>query len=134
MEKTNLWPRPLDEKNMTTDWIEEVFGEKGWMETPFSRNGQYQFLTYICDTLIKVTWNFGENQLCFIVLVDIEGCEEYLREKAEKALGEIKKRMQKLEADENEFPDADGRLSCIRYNETKDRIDFFFYWDYKDND
>ena len=81
MEKTNLWPRPLDEKNLTTDWIEEMFDCGGWMPTPYCKNGNNQYLTYIGETLVKVSWEFGKNQLAFIVIPDIEGCESYLKEK-----------------------------------------------------
>lgn len=128
MEKTNLWPRPLDEKNLTTDWIEEMFSEGGWMATPQSKNRNYQYLTYIGETLVKVCWSFGDNHLAFIVIPDIQGCESYLNEKADKAFEELKKRMDKFERDENEYSSIGEHLSAIRYNEAKNRIDFFFFW------
>lgn len=132
MEKTNLWPRPLDEKNLTTDWIEEMFDCGGWMPTPYCKNGNNQYLTYIGETLVKVSWEFGNNQLTFIVIQDIEGCESYLKEKADKAIAELKRRMQKFESDENEFLAEDEQHTAIQYNELANRIDFFFYWESKD--
>lgn len=129
MEKTNLWPRPLDEKNLTTDWIEEMFEDGGWMQTPHCVNCHKQFLTYIGETLVKVSWEFGHNQLAFIVIPDIEGCDDYLKEKADKAITELKRRMLKFESDENEFLSADEARSVVRYKEGKSRIDFFFYWE-----
>lgn len=132
MEKTNLWPRPLDEKNLTTDWIEEMFDCGGWMPTPYCKNRNNQYLTYIGETLVKVSWEFGNNQLTFIVIPDIEGCESYLKEKADKAIAELKRRMQKLESDENEFLAEDEQHTAIQYNELANRIDFFFYWESKD--
>ena len=129
MEKTNLWPRPLDEKNLTTDWIEEMFDCGGWMPTPYCKNGNNQYLTYIGETLVKVSWEFGKNQLAFIVIPDIEGCDDYLKEKADKAITELKRRMLKFESDENEFLSADEARSVVRYKEGKSRIDFFFYWE-----
>jgi len=132
MEKTNLWPRPLDDKNLTTEWIEEMFDCGGWMPTPYCKNKNNQYLTYIGETLVKVSWEFGKNQLAFIVIPDIEGCESYLKEKADKAIAELKRRMQKFESDENEFLAEDEQHTAIQYNELANRIDFFFYWESKD--
>jgi hypothetical protein len=132
MEKTNLWPRPLDDKNLTTEWIEEMFDCGGWMPTPYCKNRNNQYLTYIGETLVKVSWEFGKNQLAFIVVPDIEGCESYLKEKADKAIAELKRRMQKFESDENEFLAEDEQHTAIQYNELANRIDFFFYWESKD--
>lgn len=132
MEKTNLWPRPLDDKNLTTEWIEEMFDCGGWMPTPYCKNRNNQYLTYIGETLVKVSWEFGKNQLAFIVIPDIEGCESYLKEKADKAIAELKRRMQKFESDENEFLAEDEQHTAIQYNELANRIDFFFYWESKD--
>lgn len=133
MERTNLWPRPLDEKNLTTDWIEETFGDSGWMPTPYCKNRTYQYLTYIGEALVGVSWRFGENQLTFVVIPDIKGSEEYLAEKAKKAIEEIKQKIAAFERNENYYSEEDGRDKLYtQYNETNDRIDFFFYWDSKD--
>lgn len=129
MEKTNLWPRPLDEKNLTTDWIEEMFESGGWMPTPYCKNGTYQYLTYIGETLVKVSWKFGENQLSFIVLVDIEGCDKYLNEKAKTAIDKIISMIESWEKEVNEYASESCEdMLTIRYNEEKNRIDLFFYW------
>ena len=128
MEKTNLWPCPLDEKNLTTDWIDETFSDGGWMETPQSKNsGFYQYLTFVSEVLVKITWKFGENQLIFQVIHIDKASEDYLEKESDKAIAEIIKLVEYFENTTNEYADNENKIA-VRYNQSKDRIDFFFYW------
>lgn len=129
MEKTRLWPCPLDEKNLCTDWIEEMFGDGGWMETPASQNGTYVYLTYVDEVLVKVMWRFGNNQLSFIVIHDEQASAEYLEKRAKKAIDVVIGKMSDMEKDNNDLQDECSQIA-VRYNEDKNRVDFFFYWDH----
>lgn len=129
MEKTRLWPCPLDEKNLCTDWIEEMFGDGGWMETPACQNGTYVYLTYVGEVLVKVMWRFGNNQLSFIVIHDEQVSAEYLEKRAKKAIDVVIGKMSDMEKDNNDLQDECSQIA-VRYNEDKNRVDFFFYWDH----
>ena len=124
MEKTTLWPCPLDEKNLCTDWIEEIFESDGFLYTPnHGHNGVNQFIAFFEKRLVVVTWNFGSNQLTFCVLPDHFGAF-YADEQAAKAIDEFKKRVSEVEQCDN---GSDSRV-YVQYYEDNNRIDFFFYW------
>lgn len=124
MERTNLWPCPLDEKNLCTDWIEERFGESGFMETPDCKDGRYSYLAFVKSILIEVSWRFGSNQLTFSVIPRVKGSEKFLTEQLMRAFAEIKKIVGEVEECDN---GGDSKIA-VQYFEEKDRIDFFFFW------
>ena len=125
MEKTKLWPCPLDEKNLMTDWIEEIFEDDGFLYTPnHGRNGVNQFIAFFEQRLVGVTWTFGTNQLTFNVLPDHFGAF-YPEEKRSQAIEKFKEKVSEIEQCNN---GSDSRI-FVQYNETSDRVDFFFYWD-----
>lgn len=125
MEKTKLWPCPLDEKNLITDWIKEIFEDDGFLYTPNNgHNGVNQFIAFFEKRLVSVTWAFGSNQLSFCVLPDHFGIF-YANEQVSKAIEEFKKRVGAVEQCDN---GSDSRVH-VKYNEVNNRVDFFFYWD-----
>ena len=133
MEQTRLWPRPLDEKNLTTDWIEETFGDKGWMRAPYSEETLwYTYFGFLRSVLVKVVWEFGINQLSVIVCHDIDGSKEYIAERAKEAISEAIERMERFEKNENEYISDDEHRCAIRYSLSDNRVDFFFYWECND--
>lgn len=125
MEKTTLWPCPLDEKNLMTDWIEEIFEDKGLLHTPnHGHKGVNQFIAFFETRLVCVTWTFGTNQLTFNVLPDHFGAF-YPEEKKSQAIEKFKEKVGEVERCDN----GSGSRIFIQYNETNERVDFFFYWD-----
>ena len=129
MEQTKFWPRPFDEDNLTTDWIEETFGEKGWMRAPWSEESLcYTYFGFLRGVLVKVMWEFGKNQLSVIACHDVDGSKEYLQERANEAISEAIVRMEKFEKDENMYADGEN-LSAVRYMVSNNRVDFFFFWE-----
>lgn len=123
MEKTNLWPCPLDQKNICAyDWMEEEFGNN-WMATPDCKNGKDDYLTFVDDILVELFWRFGTNQLSFLILHRVSGCETFMNEQRKKVFDKIKAIVSKIENWDN-----DSKI-VVRYNEDGDRIDFFFYYD-----
>lgn len=120
MEKTNLWPCPLDEKNLTTDWISEMLGDDKWMPTPQREKGLNEYLAFVKNTLVLVSWRFGSNQLT--IIPQPTPWDLFIRERDD-VYGYL------IEA-------IDESLSYdkikVLYHEDSDRIDFFFYWDNND--
>ncbi len=126
MERTKLWPCPLDEKNLCTDWIEELFEDNGTLRTPNDgHNGVNQFVAFVEKRLCCITWEHGSNQLSFNVLPDHFGAF-YADECATKAIEFMKSKVAEIESCDN----GSGNKISVQYNiEQNDRIDFFFYWD-----
>ena len=128
MEQTNLWPRPIDEKNMSTEWIEDTFGQDGWLEDPDTgQDGYFSYITFIKKVLVRVSWKSGDNHLWFVVIDDTDASETILALRRAKAINEIKRLMQQAEDSENENR-AEGEKCNCWFNEREDRIDFFFYF------
>ena len=128
MKQTNLWPRPLNEKDLTTDWIEETFGENGWMPTPQEFVANHSYLCYVKDVLVKVDWTFNVNQLTFRVIHTQPASDNFLAEESNRAINEIIRQMEIFESNENEYVGEGDSPSSILYNRVGDRIDFFFFW------
>jgi hypothetical protein len=126
MERTKLWPCPLDEKNLCTDWIEELFEDNGILRTPNDgHNGVNQFVAFVEKRLCCITWEHGKNQLSFNVLPDHFGAF-YADECATKAIEFMKAKVAEIESSDN----GSGNKISVQYNiEQNYRIDFFFYWD-----
>ncbi len=123
MEKTNLWPAPLDDKNLMDDWITDELQNHGSLETPNNKSGLNQFLTFICDILVCVTWRFGENHLRFVIMPDLFGAH-YPEEKRNKAKEYIMNFVGGLE----DCTDGGCQRIVVKYTEDKESLDFFFYW------
>lgn len=51
MEKTKLIPAPLDEKNVTTDWIEEMFDDQSAL---YGKNGM---LGFVDGAAVLASWS-----------------------------------------------------------------------------
>lgn len=122
MQKAELLPAPIDGKNITHDWIYELFYGGNNLATPQSKNGFHQFLTYVDDEIVRVGWVEGENVLSF----------EYIPRFGEisKKLGEETYASVRKEIMEAISPiEEEGRIA-VRYDERRCRytIDFYFYW------
>lgn len=127
MEKTNLWPCPLDEKNLCTDWIDESFEAGGWMPTPECKGAVNSYLTFVEGEIVKVCWEFGDNQLHFRVIHSTVANDEYFAKVDAKVISKIKEIIADVESTTNSY-NGDNRIK-VMYNEGKQEIDFFFYWE-----
>lgn len=86
---TKLIPAPIDEKNVCTDWIEEVFDNLRHVES-----GK-QAVGFVNDAPVYVSWY--ENQMTFLVV-------EHHINRYEETRDEIAKRLKELFIGEDDAP------------------------------
>ena len=84
MDYKNLIPAPIDGKNMTTDWIEEIFDFDCAVT-----NCKGQYLGYISEVAFQC--NIRNNELHWSC---IDGFTSPHREYKEKALDELRERLE----------------------------------------
>lgn len=82
MENKVLTPARIDEKDITTDFVYNMFDGAGEFIERISK-GKYHIVGYWHDRLIEVTWCKGSNRMCF-AFVDL--LENHHREEDEKKL------------------------------------------------
>lgn len=96
MNEENLIPAPIDEKNISSDWIEDVFDR-----CVFGGSNSNVFTGFIKDCLVSA--KFVDNILWWKVEQDFFN----LGEEREQAFTELKKRLKEYEKEETPVVEKD---------------------------
>ena len=127
-----LCPCPIDGKNLTQDWITDMFDNfpasisAGVFWTPDNSNERHQFLAYVNRVLVKCEYKIGANYLRFeawyVGEANVEvnyAKDQSIRDNIDCAFDILKSKVA--------FVEEQGDIA-VRYDQDKWYLDFFFYW------
>ena len=101
---------PIDEKNVCSDWINEVFDDCECVES--QKKSLCKVCGFIGGELVECTYNFGHNEIVWYLYT--------LYSKLDETKSELLKRLQRYEGDESDL------FSEITDNETSISQRFYF--------
>lgn len=97
---------PIDNKNVTEDFIYfDIFGDN-YIETPANKNNTRNILGYFNNNLLEARWTFGFNRICFAFVSTNENNVDYMTE-----LPKFKEYFEKMFTENNEDINLESFIS-----------------------
>ena len=120
MQKADLTPVKISDLNQEPDWLEHLFYDGCVLHTPRDRVNYRQFLTFVEESLIRVTYESQQNAVAFeYVPTHRDSDREIDMSLAADAFETVKAVMEEFENDSEEV--------AIRYQQGDFYIKFYFY-------